>query len=125
MRHFFTNRVRVVLILAVLIAVGLGVIGSLTNLSVGDMFVQGVLTPIRTGVSKLTDGAEQVYNYIFEYEALKAENEDLKGQVSQLEDDARQVDAISRELERLRALLELKKANEDYKIGRASCRERV
>lgn len=116
MRHFFTNRVRVVLILAVLIAVGLGVISSLTNLSVGDMFVQGVLTPIRTGVSKLTDGAEQVYNYIFEYEALKAENEDLKGQVSELEDDARQVDAISRELERLRALLELKKANEDYKL---------
>ena len=116
MRHFFTNRVRVVLILAVLIAVGLGVISSLTNLSVGDMFVQGVLTPIRTGVSKLTDGAEQVYNYIFEYEALKAENEDLKGRVSELEDDARQVDAISRELERLRALLELKKANEDYKL---------
>ncbi len=116
MRHFFTSRVRVVLILAVLIAVALGVIGSLTNLSIGDMLVQGVLTPIRTGVSKLTDGAEQIYNYIFEYEALKAENEDLKDRLSQLEDDAREADAVVRELERLRALLELKKANEDYEL---------
>ncbi len=116
MRHFFTSRVRIVLILAVLIAVALGVIGSLTNLSVGDMLVQGVLTPIRTGVSKLTDGAEQIYNYIFEYEALKAENEDLKDRLSQLEDDAREADAIARELERLRELLELKKANEDYEL---------
>ena len=116
MRHFFTGRVRVVLILAVLIAVGLGIVGSLTNLSVGGMFVQGILTPIRTGVSKLTDGAEQIYNYIFEYEALKAENEDLKNRVSQLEEDARNVDAVGRELDRLRDLLELKKANEDYKL---------
>ena len=116
MRHFFTSRVRVVLILAVLIAVALGVIGSLTNLSIGDMLVQGVLTPIRTGVSKLTDGAEQVYNYLFEYEALKAENEDLKDRISKLEDNAREADAVLRELERLRALLELKKANEDYEL---------
>ena len=116
MRHFFTNRVRLVLILAVLIAVGLGIIGSLTNLSIGDMLVQGVLTPIRTGVSKLTDGAEQIYNYIFEYESLKAENEDLKDRLSQLEDDARQADAVLRELDRLRELLELKKANEDFEL---------
>ncbi len=116
MRHFFTNRVRVVLVLAVLIAVALGVISSLTDLSVGDMLVKGVLTPIRTGVSKLTDQAEQVYNYIFEYESLLAENEALKEQLAQLEDDARQADAIARELERLRALLELKEANEDYEL---------
>lgn len=116
MRHFFTNRVRVVLVLAVLIAVALGVISSLTNLSVGDMLVKGVLTPIRTGVSKLTDQAQQVYNYIFEYESLLAENESLKEQLAQLEDDARQADAVARELERLRALLELKEANEDYEL---------
>ena len=116
MRHFFTGRVRVVLILAILIAVGLSVISSLTDLSVGDMLVKGVLTPVRTGVSKLTDGAEQIYNYIFRYEALRAENEELKEKVSALEDDARQADAALRELERLRALLELKKANEDYEL---------
>ena len=70
MKHFFTTRVKIIMILAVLLAVGLAVISSLTGLTLPDMFVQGVLTPIRTGVSSLTDGAQQVYSYIFEYEAL-------------------------------------------------------
>ena len=80
MKHFFSTRVRVVLLIAVLLAVTLTVVGSLTNLSLGDMMVKGVLTPIRTGVSKLADGAEQLYSYIFGYEALSAENEKLKEQ---------------------------------------------
>ncbi len=116
MRHFFTNRVRVVLVLAVLIAVGIGVIGGLTDLSLGDMLVKGVLAPVRTGVSKLTDQAERLYNYIFEFEALAAENEALKEEIAALEDNIRQADAAQRELERLRALLELKQANEDYQL---------
>ena len=78
MKHLFSTRVRVVLIIAVLLAVILAVIGSLTGLSVPDMMVKGILTPIRSGVSKLTQHAEQLYNYMFEYESLAAENEELK-----------------------------------------------
>ena len=65
MRHFFSNKVRIVLIAAVLIAVLLTVISSLTGISIGDMAVKGILTPLRTGISKLTDRAEQIYNYMF------------------------------------------------------------
>ena len=78
MKHFFTRRVKVVLIVTVLLAVVLGVVSGLTGLSLPNMMVKGVLTPIRTGVSKLTDGAEKIYDYIFSYETLAAENEDLK-----------------------------------------------
>ena len=67
MKHFFSNRVRAVLIIAVLLAVVLAVVSSLTNISIPDMLVKGVLAPIRTGASKLTDQAEQLYNYIFQY----------------------------------------------------------
>ena len=67
MRHYFSPRVRVVLVIALLLAVGLTVAGSLTEKSVPDMLVQGVLTPIRSGVSKLTDKAEQLYSYILRY----------------------------------------------------------
>ena len=74
MRHFFSAKVRVVLILAVVLAIALTVIGSLTGLAIPDMLVQGVLTPLRTGVSRLRDGAEQYYSYMFRYEALEAEN---------------------------------------------------
>ena len=54
MRHFFTTRVKVVLITAVLLAAILTVVGSLTGLSLPDMFVKGILTPIRSGFSQLT-----------------------------------------------------------------------
>jgi len=116
MKHFFTNRVRVVLLAAVLLAALLAVISNLTGLKLPDMLVQGILTPIRAGVSHMTDKAEQFYSYIFEYESLVAENEELKEQLAQIEDYARQSDSVIRENERLRALLELKDAHEDYEL---------
>ncbi|MBQ4601195.1 MAG: rod shape-determining protein MreC [Oscillospiraceae bacterium] len=116
MRHFFSTRVRVVLVASVLIAVVLAVISGLTGMSLPDMFVKGVLSPIRTGASKLTDQAEQIYSYMFRYEALAAENEALKEQISQMQDDARVADSVSRENDRLRDLLELTSTNEDYKL---------
>ena len=116
MKHFFSTRVRVVLIIAVLLAVVLTVISSLTGMSLPDMFVKGILTPIRTGASKLTDRAEQLYNYMFEYESLLAENAALKEELAKLEEDARLADSVSRENDRLRALLSLTEANEDYRL---------
>lgn len=116
MKHYFSTRVRVVLLLAVLLAVALGIIGNLTGLSIPDMLVKGILTPIRAGVSNLTDQAERLYNYVFEYEKLLAENETLREQLSQMEDAAREADSIARENQNLRDLLELKTAREDFKL---------
>ncbi len=116
MRHFFTNRVRTVLIAAVLLAVILAVVSNLTGLKLPDMVVQGVLTPIRSGISRLTDQAEQIYNYMFKYESLVAENAALKAQLAQIEDDARKYDSLAREIERYRALLELTDTHEDYEL---------
>ena len=115
MKHIFTTRVRVVLLIAVALAVILAVVSNLTGLSVGQMFVKGILTPVRTGVSKLADGAEQIYNYIYKYESLEAENEALKEQLAQMEQDARKADAMARENERLRAWLNMTQTHEDYK----------
>ena len=116
MKHIFSTRVRVVLIIAVLLAVILAVISNLTGLSIPDMMVKGILTPIRTGASKLTDQAEQMYNYMFGYESLLAENTALKEELAALEEDARLADSVARENDRLRALLALKEANEDYQL---------
>ena len=116
MKHFFTTRVRVILIIAVLLAVGLAVISNLTGMSIPDMFVKGILMPVRSGISQLTDQAEQLYSYMFEYEALAAENQALKEELAHIQDEARQADAIARENERLREMLELVEANEDYKL---------
>lgn len=116
MKHFFTTKIRVVLLIAVLLAVTLTIVTSLTGLNIPEMAVKGLLAPIRTGASKLFDGAEQLYNYIFEYEAIAAENEALKQELSQIRSEARKADAIEKENERLRDMLELTTDHADYKL---------
>ena len=126
MRHFFTSKIRWILILAVLLAVGLTVVTSLTGTDIPGLVVKGILTPIRSGAEALTRQAEQYYSYIFRYESLVAENEALKEKIAQLEDDSRMAASLNRENDRLRALLELTEAHEDYAlvdayiIGRSS-----
>lgn len=126
MRHFFSTRVRVVLIAALLIAGVLAVASSLTGKSIPSLMVQTVLTPLRAGANALTNQAEQMYNYMFRYEALQAENEALKAQIAEMQEDNRLADSTQRENDRLRDLLKLQEANPDYElvdgyiIGRSS-----
>ena len=116
MKHYFTNRVRVVLLIAVLLAIVLAVVSSLTGSLLPQNLVQGVLAPFRSGVSRLTEQSQQLYNYLFEYESLLAENQALKEQLAAMEDEARDAYATKQENERLRAALDLVDANEDYKL---------
>ena len=116
MRHFFSAKVRVVLILAVVLAIALTVIGSLTGFDLPGMLVQGVLTPLRTGVSRLRDSAEQYYSYMFRYEALEAENAALKEELAQIQADARAADSLSRENDRLRDALNMLATHDEYDL---------
>lgn len=126
MKHFFTTKVKIILVLALLLAAGLTVVSSLTSVNIPNMLVQGILTPIRAGAEALTQQAEKYYNYMFRYESLAAENEALKEKIAQMEDDTRTAASVARENDRLRALLELTQAHEDYElvdayiIGRSS-----
>lgn len=116
MRHFFSRRVRAVMIISLVIAVLLAVAGNLTGKNYPAMAVQTVLAPLRTGAKLMTDQAEQIYDLIFQYELLKTENARLKEELSQLKKDAREIDSLLRENERLRKLLELKAKHEDYEL---------
>ena len=116
MRHFFSNTIKAVLIISVLIAVLLAIFSSLTGKNLGQTALQAVLTPLRTGANAVAQQAEQLYDYIFSYENLESENAALKEQLSQLQEDAREQDSLIREIERLRKLLELKEAHEDYEL---------
>ena len=116
MRHYFTTRIKVVLALAILLAVLLGVLGSLTGGKNPGGFVQSVLTPLRSGAYALTGQVQRLYNYIYKYDALEAENEALKQQLAQWRENARQADSLARENANLRQLLKLMEANPDYAL---------
>ena len=114
MKRFFTSRVWTVIFIAILIALLFAVGSTLTGKSASGSVVQGVLSPLRSAASYLTDQAEQLYNYMFEYESLLAENQHLKEQLAKMEEDARRADAMSRENDRLRAMLEFTQLNPEY-----------
>ena len=116
MRHLFSTRIKVILVVAALLTAGLAVLSGITETTVIDLVVQGVMAPFRAAGTALTTQAEKYYSYMFRYEALEAENALLKEQIAEMEDVARQADSVSRENERLRKLLELQAAHEDYEL---------
>lgn len=116
MKYFFTTKVKIVLIVAAILTAGLAIVGSLFGKTPADTMVQGLLTPLRAGASSLTAQAERFYNYMFRYEALEAENAALKEQIAQMEENSLLADSLQREIERLRALLELEVSKEGYSL---------
>ena len=116
MRHLFSTRLRVILIVALVLSIGLAIVSGAVNQSVPSLLVQGMLAPLKAGANALTEQAERLYGYMFNYESLAAENEALKAQIADMEDEARQADSYQRENQRLRALLNLTSTHEDYEL---------
>jgi len=116
MRNLFSTRVKIILVVAALLAVALSILSGITNKTPIDLAVQGVLTPFRAAGTALTSAVEKYYGYMFRYEALDAENKVLEERIAEMEDVARKADSVNRENQRLRALLNLKAAHEDYKL---------
>ena len=116
MRNLFSTRVKIILVVAVLLTVSLSILSGITNTTVVDLAVGGVLAPFRAAATSLTRTAEKYYGYMFRYEALAAENEVLEARIAEMEDVARRADSVSRENERLRQALDLLATHEDYKL---------
>ena len=116
MRHLMTLKIRVLLVACVLVAAGLAVASSITGTSVGGLVVQGFLAPFRLAGNALTTQAQDFYSYMFEYEALRAENEALRKQIADMNDLTREADAVARENERLRDVLDMTGTHEDYEL---------
>ena len=116
MRHLFTSKIRVLLVVAVLLTAGLAALGSITGQSIPSLLVQGVLAPFRFAGNALTTQAQNIYSYMFRYEALVEENEALRQQIAEMNDLAREADAVARENERLRDVLDMTGTHEDYEL---------
>ena len=116
MRHLFTMKIRILLVLAVVLAVGLGVLGATTGLGLPGVLVKGVLAPFRMVGNALTTQAEGIYSYMFRYESLVAENESLRAQVAEMAETARKADSMAKENQRLRDVLEMTGTHQDYKL---------
>ena len=118
MKKFFTTRIRVVLVLAALAAL----------ITIGSMFlwpgkagafnnaVSLVVNPVKNGVTLLVNKAERLYDYLFGYELLQAQNEQLQEELANMNQDIRDALTYKAENERLRSLENLTDKHTDYQL---------
>lgn len=109
MKDFFRHNGILILIAAILLALVTAVVSMLFG-GVADPLsnlVGIVTTPVRNGITAVTNWAEEKYNDAFELEQMKEELAGLKQRNAELEAQAREAEAALQENERLRNLLEL------------------
>lgn len=118
MKKFFTTRIRVVLVLAALAAL----------ITIGSMFlwpgkagafnnaVSLMVNPVKNGVTLLVNKAERLYDYLFGYELLQAQNEQLQEELANMNQDIRDAQTYKAENERLRSLENLTDKHTDYQL---------
>ena len=114
MRQIMSRRVRNVLIAAVLVTIVLSVAASALGFTLPDVTVKTILQPLRSGAQALTSQAEGIYSYLFRYEALEERVKALEAENAQLKEEVRAAAALTREVERLTAALDLKSQREDF-----------
>lgn len=116
-KKLFTSRIKTLLVIAVALAIITTVAVAITGGATASESIMGtVLAPIRSGVAAIDRQALKLYNYIFSYEKLAAENKELKRQILEMEDDVRTAQELQRENDRYKQLLEIKEEHEDYQL---------
>jgi rod shape-determining protein MreC len=82
--------------------------------------VNTIAKPLKTLMSGIVDDLEDLYGYLYRYDQLQAENDQLRARIAELEQEYREYIEVSDENARLRALLGLSERNADYKYASAT-----
>ena len=67
MRNLFTTKIKVILVIAALLTAALAIISGITNVTIPDLLVEGIMAPFRAAGTALTNTAEKYYSYMFRY----------------------------------------------------------
>ncbi len=116
MKEFFTTKVRVLVAIAALLAII--TVGSMIlrpgEATIMNNIMSMVVNPLKNGVTILVNEAERLYDYIFGYETIRAENDLLREQMANMNQDIRNSQTYKEENVRLRSLLNFSEKNTDY-----------
>jgi rod shape-determining protein MreC len=116
MKNFFTTRIRVVLVVAVLAA--LVTMGFMLlrpgEASPMNNALSMAMAPAKNAATILVRQAERLYDYIFSYDLLAAENEQLRLEMSQQNQNIRNSQSYKEENQQLRSLLDLADKHTDF-----------
>ena len=73
-----------------------------------------VTMPIKRAATAVVDWMESLYNYMYAYDLLAEENEQLRAQIAELQEQARNYNEVFEENDRLHALLDFKEKHRDF-----------
>lgn len=116
MKDFFRRNGLLILIAAILLALVTTVVSMLLGGKANPVanFVNFITTPVRNGISAVTNWAEERYSDAFELEQMKTELADLKKENAELQAKIREAEAAIQENERLYNLLELTSKGKEF-----------
>ena len=117
------NKKRILILIAAIVVAILATLTLTLGRSGSDAVTGGVNTmmkPLKTLMSAIVDDLEDLYGYLYRYDQLQAENEQLRARIAELEQEYREYIEVSDENARLRELLGLSERNADYKYASAT-----
>lgn len=111
----------VVIVVALVVALAASLLGGsaglLANLS------GSVANPVRQAASSVVDWIEGIYGYIYEYDQLVEENNNLRAQLAEAQQEAINAAEYEEENQRLRELLGFAEKHEDFVMESAKITE--
>lgn len=106
-----------VAVVAIVVAISIGVstsrTGPLANVA------GAIRQPIQSATSSVVDWLESIYGYMYQYDQLKAENEELEAQLAQAQAQLQAAEEAISENERLEELLNLSESHADFEYASA------
>lgn len=111
------NGIRVgIIVAAVALFIGLGSAARGGKISLFHNAAGVLISPVQKVVSSAVNWFDSIYGYLYEYDALMAENESLRTQLAEAQQSARDGIAALEENARLRELLNLRAQHTDYEM---------
>jgi len=114
MKEFFSRSWLIIVLIAVLLALVMGICSALTGGRVSPIsqFVNILASPIQGLASSVSDGISGFYDKLNDYDALKEENDNLRKKLADTEKLLRDTEKATLENDQLRAALEMKARDE-------------
>lgn len=115
MRDFFTSRFFTVIAVVLLFCLGAAVYTGAEGGNTPVTSTTGILlTPLQKAVTVVVDKIADTYNYFFQYDKMRQENQELKRRLAEIEQENRDAQVALEENKRLRALMGIKERNRSF-----------
>lgn len=115
MKEFLKKKGIYIAVAAVFIAIAAAISAALSggNAGFAAALSDPFWRPLKSAMTSFVGSLEDVYNYMYNYDNLEAENAELKARIAKLEDDYRTYTEINAENLRLKRLLEFDETRAD------------